>query len=67
MQADGMSAAVEKTLTIATGREAGQMLAARRAQKNHERIALLCRLKVRVAQLKIALKRAGLEIPAEFE
>jgi len=44
-----MDAVVEQTLLIATGRLAGQMLAARRTQKHYERIAMLYRQKARIA------------------
>ena len=44
-----MDAVVEQTLLIATGRQAGQMLAARRTQKHYERIAMLYRQKARIA------------------
>ena len=46
---------------------AGKFLAERRHMKAHERIARLHRLQARVYQLEMALKRAGVEIPPEFE
>jgi len=62
-----MAAVVEHTLPIATGKQAGQMLAARRSQKAHEREAERYRLRVRVAQLEIALLHAGIPLPPEFK
>jgi len=54
-------------LPVARGKQAGQMLAARRAQKHHMREVERYRLRVRVAQLEIVLTRAGIPIPDEFE
>jgi len=62
-----MAAASEITLTVPVGRLAGQMLAARRAQKAHEREAERYRLRARVAQLEIALTRASIPITDQFE
>ena len=52
-----------ETLPIARGKQAGQMLAARRVQKHYERIAQLYRQKVRIAQLEAFMLKIGLELP----
>ena len=53
------------TLTPVKTSEAAKTLVLRRVAKHHERIALLYKLKVRVAQLEAFIIKTGNAVPPE--